>query len=514
VTADQLLNGYEAYRRGDRFYLRIPITSVPAADTIRGRAFSEVRVEQGPGGTVISFRLHPDATARVDQRGNKIEIVFVVSRPQLARAASANRAAVNSSGKRATTIEVSQNPQARIASKANSASTSKAVLATRATPANGTSAERHNDQVRPSESAQTANGPRPEAKLVKPGSATTAKKPAVMAQTASTEPNPAAVKESPNYWFSPAQINRLTVGLGVGLLLSLFGLVFLKKRAGKTRTLSIEPDSHDATEVETVVPEVTATVTLRTSPVSQSPMVGEPNVRQETEGSAISKLILDNTHRADVMNSRAPEDRKAIESSLLNILSAAETSDDERSRAREALEQYGFVAQYNATLLKGRGAWQRSSAARALGNIGSKCSLPFLIEALNDTDSVVRNEAVASIAALKDPAAIGALVEASRKHPDLAGSLLSQTLNVCSIDSVEWTDSSSEATATGQAYVPANDDRELVEPDDMRDGIISGWLALVDNPNDEANAQDVTSAYMLPQLERAPSEGCYLRIVA
>src|ERR1041384_4062927 len=92
VTADRPLNNYEAYRRGDRFYVKIPTTSVPAADTIRGQAFSDVRVEQSPGGTIISFRLHADASARVDQRGNKIEIVFLVSRPRLARSVTANRA--------------------------------------------------------------------------------------------------------------------------------------------------------------------------------------------------------------------------------------------------------------------------------------------------------------------------------------------------------------------------------------------------------------------------------------
>src|ERR1041385_4896255 len=36
VTADQSLNEYEAYRRGDRFYVKIPPTDVPRPETVRG----------------------------------------------------------------------------------------------------------------------------------------------------------------------------------------------------------------------------------------------------------------------------------------------------------------------------------------------------------------------------------------------------------------------------------------------------------------------------------------------
>jgi HEAT repeats len=515
MTADQALNSYEAYRRGDRFYVRIPLSSLPAADTIRGQAFSDVRVEQTPGGTIISFRLHADATAHVDQRGNKIEIVFLVPRPRLALSATANRATLNSGGKRTAQNDANQIPKAVIGTKATNASSSKAALAARATPKpKGASTEGDNDQARLSESARTANAQKPNAASVNSALAITARN--RTAKTASAEPNSAGVniKPSASSWLSRPQMNRLTVGLGAGLLLSMFGLVFVKRRAAMVRTVPSEAMQYDETEDETVIPEATAMVPVSTSQELPPPAVNETAARKQTMGSAISKLVLDNTHRADVMNSRAPEDRKAIESSLLNIINAAETSDDECRRAREALEQYGFVAQHNATLLKGQDAWERSSAARALGTIGSKSSLPFLIEALNDSDSIVRNDAVASIAALKDPAAIGALVEASRKHPDLALSLLGETLNACSVDSVECTDSSSEVITTGQAHVPENDDSDLVKPDVMGDGIISGWLALVDDSNEGANTQDVTSVYMLPPVERRPLDGPYLRIVA
>ena len=517
LTADQSLNSYEAYRRGDRFYLKIPLSSIPVDDSVRGHAFSEVRIEQSYGATIISFHLHPDATTRVEQRGNKIEIVFLASRARLARAAIANRAALNSSVKRSTKNDGSQNLKARLASKADTATKSKAALGSSARTVPGrVSSERNNGQTRPSPPARAANSQKQDAPAVKLGLATTAKKPAVAAQTATTaEPNSVGVKakESANNWLPAARVNRLTVGLGAGLLLSLFALIFIKRHTAKVRAIPAEAMLDDETEVETVVPVVTAAVALSTSEELQPSPVEERGAREQTVSSAIGKLILDNTHRADVMNSRAPEDRKAIESSLLDIITAAETSRDECRRAREALEQYGFVAQHNATLLKGRNAWERSFAARALGTIGSKSSLPFLIEALNDSDSIVRNEAVVGLAALKDPAAIGALVEASRKHPDLAASLLSQTLNACSVDGAAWTDSPSEAAATGRANVSANDDGDWVElsQDGMSDDILSGWLALVDDPNEGA---DVPDFKVSPPIVRPAYEQRYLRVVA
>ncbi|HZI47087.1 MAG TPA: hypothetical protein VFD75_04780, partial [Pyrinomonadaceae bacterium] len=78
VTADQSLNEYEAYRRGDRFYVKIPPTDVPRPETVRGRAFSDVKVQRGDDSTIVSFHLQPGATARVEPHGNKLDLVFTM----------------------------------------------------------------------------------------------------------------------------------------------------------------------------------------------------------------------------------------------------------------------------------------------------------------------------------------------------------------------------------------------------------------------------------------------------
>jgi len=79
LSSDQSLNDYEAYRRGDRFYIKIPPTDVPRAEALRGRGFADVKVQRSGDSTVISFRLPPGASAHVEQHGNRLEVVFTVA---------------------------------------------------------------------------------------------------------------------------------------------------------------------------------------------------------------------------------------------------------------------------------------------------------------------------------------------------------------------------------------------------------------------------------------------------
>jgi HEAT repeat protein len=165
------------------------------------------------------------------------------------------------------------------------------------------------------------------------------------------------------------------------------------------------------------------------------PAFGAYRVDQE-----VGKLVLGKPHRSDVMSSRAPEDRRAIEASLIKAMDADDVLADSYRRVQQALEEYGFVARQSATLLMGRDAWERSSAARTLGQMKSPASLPFLIEALHDADSVVRNQAISSLALLKMPAAIGALLDIARRHSDIPATLLSDTLSACSVETLSFLD--------------------------------------------------------------------------
>jgi HEAT repeat protein len=171
------------------------------------------------------------------------------------------------------------------------------------------------------------------------------------------------------------------------------------------------------------------------APPAPAALFGAYRVDQE-----VGKLILGQAHRVDVLASRASDDRRAMEASLLKAIRSSETDEDGRRRARQALEEYGFVARQSAALLLAQDACDRAAAARLLGEVGSSSSLQFLLEALYDQEAIVRSQAVESIGALKLPSAIGALLDMARRYPDMPSSLVSNALNACSIDNLDFFD--------------------------------------------------------------------------
>jgi HEAT repeat protein len=154
----------------------------------------------------------------------------------------------------------------------------------------------------------------------------------------------------------------------------------------------------------------------------------------------VGKLVLGQAHRIDVLASRAGDDRRAMEASLLKALRGSLTDEAGRRKVRQALEEYGFVARQSAALLLARDACDRTSAAKLLGEVGSSTSLQFLLEALYDSEAIVRTQAVESIGALKLPSAIGALLDMARRYPDMPSSIVSSALNACSIDNLDFFD--------------------------------------------------------------------------
>lgn len=242
--------------------------------------------------------------------------------------------------------------------------------------------------------------------------------------------------------------------------LGLFGLLVSRKLGWRTVTEGVTP-KHDDNEVESdalsldqLAPNGNqSTALVRTGDRSLSPgsrerkavvrmpvstpasLYGAYRIDQE-----VGKLILGQPHRMDVLASRAPDDRRAILTSLVKTISSSDHDDSSRRRAREALEEYGFVARECASLLLAPDAFDRTSAARSLGEIKAAAALPFLLEGLYDNESIVRNQAVISIGELKVPAAIGALLDMARRHPDVPSSLVSRALSACSVEGLDFFD--------------------------------------------------------------------------
>jgi HEAT repeat protein len=224
-----------------------------------------------------------------------------------------------------------------------------------------------------------------------------------------------------------------------------------EQRKGERRTNSRRADDKHALVPANGAPVVAATQSLEKSERKSSVPVhvnvpavifGAYQIDQEVE-----KLIAGQPHSIEVMASRASDDRRAIEASLLKALHSNALGQAERERARYALEEYGFVARHSAAVLLAPDAYERSSAARALGEMRSRASLPFLLEALYDGEQIVCTEAVKSLGSLGLPSAIGALLDMARRHPTVPSALLGRALSACSVDCLNL-----EATADGDTF--------------------------------------------------------------
>jgi HEAT repeat protein len=162
----------------------------------------------------------------------------------------------------------------------------------------------------------------------------------------------------------------------------------------------------------------------------------------------VRKLTLGQPYRAEVLSSRGSEDRRAILTSLSKIISAPETREDERLRARSTLETLGFVSRECAALLFSADPFDRTMAARTLGEIGSPASLPSLLEALHDSETIVRHQVLSSIGELQLASAIGPLIDAARNRNELPAGLVIRALAACSVEPVELLDSDAPAFAS------------------------------------------------------------------
>jgi hypothetical protein len=77
VVSDSPLIDYEAFRRGDRFHVKLPLTDLSsAAPRFRADGFEDVQAQKVGDSLIVSFKLQPGATARVDQHGNRLDVVF------------------------------------------------------------------------------------------------------------------------------------------------------------------------------------------------------------------------------------------------------------------------------------------------------------------------------------------------------------------------------------------------------------------------------------------------------
>ncbi len=470
LTSDQSLNDYEAYRRGDRFYVRIPAADVPRPEAVRGRAFGDVKVQRGASDTVVSFRLQPGATARVEQRGNKLDVVFTMPGSRSASTTSTGRdVARNDAGpapppadsqRRGNTNSNRLGPADRAGNR-NSNDRSSAASA-RATPT-----PRATPSPKPSPTPSAKPSPSPTATpRVSPFVAQQRSSPSPTATTASSQTTAQGltwnnVKQRARYWILLAQLNPVPVGIGVAVLLLLIGLLIMQRRRAKalrrsrprkspmkSAVLAAEKVSPVAVEPQPVEPLQTgaelagataaaAAVTTEPPPQPAPPATDAQHERVTRASEEVKTLMAGGDYDKSIIASDDRYTRQLVGAELLSALVGRNLQ--RRERARAAFMNHGYFDDATRDLRIAESPNERAAAARRLSFVHDREATPHLIAALEDSSPDVRRASVEALMDLRDPAAIAPLNSLMQTETDrrVPRSLLKHAVEACATSGSE-----------------------------------------------------------------------------
>ncbi|HYX27510.1 MAG TPA: HEAT repeat domain-containing protein [Pyrinomonadaceae bacterium] len=370
IVSDQSLNDYEAYRRGDRFYVKIPATDMPRAQAMRGRGFTDVTAQRSGDYTLLSFRLIPGATAHVEQHGNRLEIVIAVvgggqvtasnrsggfvwsdtsGRPRAGgtgnnavapgartgnaaginankrgnqssvgnRNSSARESAANAS---ANTISKSKNSNSNSANKAgstnssvagnNSANTNSATGSNLLGSASSPSGSLNSSATPLMSPASGANRSSTPQQSSSPGNSGTQTSNSGLTNSRSDFWTRA--KERGHYWLLLAQLNPIPVAIGAAILILIIALFFVQRRRARATRRVKRISKSKATEtaqskaVESAVPFETAAV-VAAAPAAKT---SEEMTEATRVASASADVAASSNGKPERMNRAAAEANK------------------------------------------------------------------------------------------------------------------------------------------------------------------------------------------------------------
>jgi hypothetical protein len=470
ISSDQSLTNYEAYRRGDRFYVKIPAADVPRAEAIRGRGFADVTAQRNGDSTVLSFRLQPGATAHVEQRANKLDVVVTVpgGSPSLAssRSRDATRPNALDSSRSAESINRNSGPK-NVAAGTNTLSPAQSNLNSnkRATSAATPTIPRATPTPAATPDAKGSPTPKPFASASPLNSALANASPtASPVSTTTTQPRSdwwSRMKERGHYWLLLAQLNPIPVAVGAAVLILIIGLLLVQRRRAKA-TKRVKAVPVEASKPNTVsTPETPAAPVVESTPATvveiplaaarcpvrlrlfrwqrqRSPMkllrqsrssrfpLSLPSVddgRRERVNlvAAEAKKLFDGAdYDSAIIGSEDRDTRRLVGAELLSALVGRNPA--RRERAREAFMKHGYFDDATRDLRVAESDNERAAAARRLSFVHDREAVPHLIGALGDPAPDVRRASVEALMDLRDPSAIGPLnsllqTENDRKVP-------------------------------------------------------------------------------------------------
>jgi hypothetical protein len=247
ILSDVSFGYYEAFRRGDRFYVKIPLADLATTPpTLRSSGFENMLVQKQGDVLIISFKLQPGVNARVNQHANRLEVIFV----------SPNRAATVATGSATSGSSRDRGPDAAgpMPPDTSASRLRVRVVSPQALPANQSrfpsepftrSTQRGKANAKTNESVTSGSGPSAlpgssPATVLTPDSATTYQ--SSNASSPTVKPSSTASSSSSGWKHRLAtaknwmMANRLATLLGALILLSLivYALLALRRRRKNT----------------------------------------------------------------------------------------------------------------------------------------------------------------------------------------------------------------------------------------------------------------------------------------
>ncbi|HEV8139783.1 MAG TPA: HEAT repeat domain-containing protein [Pyrinomonadaceae bacterium] len=502
VTADQSLSDYEAYRRGDRFYVKIPPADVPRAEAIRGRAFSDVRVQREGDSTIISFRLQPGATARVEPHGNKLDVVFTMPGAKSSSPPASGAIARSDAGRLAPVSDRKRQPERN----ANSSARLNVIGSSTSRNANERSLFAMTKSIptpKPNPTPKTSPSPLPSLTAPALTSPTSKISPATVQQRSTTSPaaggSPiqvvaqtntwSAFKQRIRYWILLAQLNPIPVAIGAGVLLFFIGLLILqRRRARATRRARLRQPRKRVpsvpAEVTPAVPDadrimpalvaptaakIAATDTAVSSAASEESAASTRRPeRSERVSDELKKLMAGGDYDENILASDDRETRQLVGAELLSALVGRNLQ--RRERARAAFMRHGYFDDATRDLRIADSPNERAAAARRLSFAHDREATPHLTAALDDVSPDVRRAAVEALMDLRDPAAIAPLNSLMQNENDrkVPRSLIKHAIESCATGTADEstpTPSVSSVPPTTPSPVSAalETEREVIE---------------------------------------------------
>lgn len=468
ISSDQSLLNYEAFRRGDRFYVKIPAADVPGAEAVRGRGFAEVTAQRSGDSTVLSFRLQPGATAHVEQGANTLDVVVTV--PGGSSTVVSNRVREM----RSNALDSSQNTE-----PTNRHRTKKNVTRndSRSSPLSNLNSNKQAESAvtstiptaTPSPAAAPAAKSLASASPMKTAIAKASTASPVNATTQSQADFWTRMKERGHDWLLLAQLNPISVAAGAAILILMIGLLLVQRRRAKaskrvkpsavapknanTESVSGQPSAPKAapkppsavaipiaaaTSVPLAAQEIVDDARAPVPVVPINPAVEDPRrERIHQIATETRKLFEGVDYDKAIIGSEDRDTRRLVGAELLSALVGRNAARQER--AREAFMKHGYFDDATRDLRAAESDNERAAAARRLSFVHDREATPHLIGALSDPAPDVRRASVEALIDLRDPSAVGPLnsllqTENDRKVPR---TLIKRALEACTTSAPE-----------------------------------------------------------------------------